>query len=360
MNRLKKLREFYIRYERYLIPGALIFGFITDALTFHLINFTMVSFLLLFHLIFIGVNISIINLYEIKKISGRFFSYWRILAPLFLQYSFGNLFSAFLIFYSHSGSFTASWPFIAVILFLMIGNEIFRKYNIKPSIQISVYFFAVFSYLSLILPYLFNNISAFLFVGSGIISVLFIALFIHILSSYVYLVQEKKKILTIVIGCIFVFMNILYFTNLIPPIPLSIKEIGVYHNIERVNAGYRIETEQCRRLDRCLFTYEQRHIHSDRQIIYLYSAVYAPEGMEITVVNEWQKYNDDKKRWETMAEIPFNIYGGRDIGFRWYSFYNVTSGKWRVNIKTERGQTIGRKFFYVIVRDNIERVFKEI
>jgi hypothetical protein len=360
MNRLKKLRGFYLRYERYLIPGALLFGFVTDALTFHLINFTTTTLLLLFHLIFIGGNIVVINLYEIKKIKGRFFSYWRVLAPLFLQYSFGNLFSAFLIFYSHSGSFSASWPFIIVILFLMIGNEVFRKYNVRPVIQISVYFFAVFSYLSLIFPYLFNNISAFIFIASGLSSVFFIAIFIKALSSYVYLVKAKIKTITVTVGLVFLFMNFLYFANLIPPIPLSIKQIGVYHSIQRSDGGYEVETEDCKRLDRCFFTNEQRHIDSERGVLYLYSAVHAPEGMELAVVNEWQKYSDDDNKWKTVAEIPFNIKGGREGGYRWYSFYNTTPGYWRVNVKTERGQVIGRKKFHVIFQEGVEREVKEI
>ncbi len=348
MKRLKALKKFYEKYERYLIPGALVFGFITDVLTFRFINFTAAMILLAGHLVFIGTNITIINFYEAKRIAGKFFSYWRVLAPLFLQYSFGNLFSAFLIFYSHSGSFSASWPFIITIIFLMIGNEIFRKYNIRPSIQISVYFFAIFSYLNLLLPNILKNLSTTLFLGSGILSVIYIIFFTIILSKHTLQVKAKKKIIITSVLLIFFSMNIFYFLNLIPPIPLSIKDIGAYHDIRRQNNNYLVKTEDCGNFFSCFFYHDKRHIISDRQKIYLYSAIFAPSEMNLKVIHEWQKYNYNNKRWETQTTIPFNVYGGRDIGYRWYTFYTVSPGYWRVNVKTEKGQTIGRKNFYVI------------
>ncbi len=348
MEGLKKLKQFYNRYERYLIPGALIFGFLTDVLTFRFINFNLAMILLAGHLFFIGANIVVINFYEAKLIFGKFFSYWRVLAPLFLQYSFGNLFSAFLIFYSASGSFFASWPFIIAIIFLMIGNEIFRRYNIRPSIQISVYFFALFSYFNLLFPNLLNELGTKIFIKSGLMSLIIIFSFVVILSSYARQVKEKRKSIVVIIGGIFLAMNMFYFLNLIPPIPLSIRSIGIFHSIDRKGDSYRVEKEDCGGWIGCNFYHERRNISSDRKILYLFSAIYAPEGMELIINHQWQKYNEEKKRWETVANIPFSLFGGRDMGYRWYSYYTVSPGYWRVSVKTERGQTIGRKNFYVI------------
>ena len=268
MNRLRKLKRFYERYERYLIPGALIFGFVTDVLTFKLINFTAAMILLAGHLVFIKANISIINLYEAKKVAGKLFSYWRVLAPLFLQYSFGNLFSAFLIFYSYSGSFFASWPFIIVIIFLMIGNEIFRKYNTRPIIQISVYFFALFSYLNLLLPNLLNNLSTVIFLVSGTASVAIAFFFVYSLSSHAPQVREKRKLIVLSIGNIFLAMNVFYFLNLIPPIPLSIQEVGVYHEIGRVDNTYEVVAEDCGNVLQCFLYHEKRHTPYEKQVLY--------------------------------------------------------------------------------------------
>jgi len=360
MERLKRLKQFYNRYERYLIPGALVFGFITDVLTFRLVNFTFAMLLLLGHLIFIGVNISIINFYEARKIAGKLFSYWRVLAPLFLQYSFGNLFSAFLIFYSHSGSFSASWPFIIVIIFLMIGNEVFRRYNTRPVIQISVYFFALFSYINLVFPHLLRDLGVLIFLGGGIISLVLIFLFLFFLSSRIARVGERRRVATAWICAIFLAMNLLYFTNLIPPIPLSIENVGVYHSIERVNGDYRVIKNERGLLEGWLLSHERRYISGEREPLYLFSAVFAPEGMRMEVLHEWQKYSKEKGGWETKGTIPFVAEGGREMGYRWYTYYHTSPGYWRVNVKTERGQVIGRKNFYVIRKSGVEKIEKSI
>ncbi len=348
MTKLRELKEFYNRYERYLIPGALIFGFVTDVLTFNLISFTVAMVILVLHLILIGANITVINLYEEKKIEGKFFSYWRVLAPLMMQYSFGNLFSAFLIFYSHSGSFFASWPFILVIIFLMVGNEIFRKYNTRPVIQISVFFFATFSFLNLLIPNLLKILGVGVFLGSGIIALLFVGYFIKYLSRYSSRVETKKKVLSYIIGGIFLGMNFLYIFNFIPPIPLSIREMGVYHDIKRVDGGYQVVTEECDAIDRCIFSHERRSIESSRQRIYVFSAVFAPRGMELEVVHNWQRFNMEERRWETIANIPFTVSGRDDLGYSWYTYYNAYPGRWRVDVRTKGGSIIERKDFYII------------
>ncbi len=355
MTKLKKLKNFYNRYERYLIPGALIFGFVTDVLTFRFIDFNLAMALLLAHLIFIGINISVINFYEAQKIAGKFFSFWRILAPLFLQYSFGNLFSAFLIFYSHSGSVFASWPFIVVIVFLMIGNEIFRKYNVRPAIQISVYFFAVFSYLSLLFPSILNNLSEIIFIGAGIISLAFIVSFAFLLGIFISHVREKLKVIFISVGSIFLTMNFLYFFNFIPPIPLSIQKIDAYHHIERAGDGYFAIGEDCEKWHRCFFSLKRLHIVQEREAIYVFSAIFAPQEMKLEASHEWQKYSKEKNRWETVVDMPFSIVGGREGGYRWYTYNTISPGRWRVNVKTKRGQIIGRKDFYVVRKEGVSR-----
>jgi len=360
MTKLEKLRRFYNRYERYLIPGALVFGFITDVLTFDFLDFNLAMLLLLGQLLLVGANISVINLYEEKVVSGKIFSYWRVLAPVLLQYSFGNLFSAFLIFYSHSGSLFASWPFIVIVVFLMIGNEVFRKYNVRPTIQIGVYFFAIFSYLNILLPHLLKDLGAGIFIASGLIALFLVTLFIHILSIYTFRVDDKKRALSFCIGGIFCLMNFLYFFNFIPPIPLSMREIGVYHDIERVDSGYRVVTEKDDPLWRSLLFYERRHIPSETQIIYVFSAVYAPEEMELEVAHEWQRFNEQKRKFETIAEIPFTVRGGNDEGYNWFTYYNAYPGRWRVNVRTREGHIIERRDFYVIREQEVPRIIKEI
>ncbi len=358
MISLNRLKVLYKRYEGYLIPLALFFGFATDILTFRLIEFTTSMLFLLGHLLFAGLNIVVINYFEDKLPQKKITSFWKLFAPLFLQFSFGNLFSGFLIFYSRSGSFFASWPFLLMVAALLIGNEVARRYDVGPAIQLGAYFFALFAYFNLALPYIFKRLNLVMFLISGILSFVLISVFIHFLSKYAKRVKKENGFLIKTIVGFFVLMNFLYFSNLIPPIPLTLKDVGVYHSIERINDSYEVTAEECQNWDRCLFTREKRHITVDRQPIYFYSATYAPPEMDMRVVHEWQKYDRDENGWITQARIPFDITGGREIGFRWYSYYNADPGLWRVNVQTERGQTIGRKSFHIVQDGEVSKTIE--
>ena len=357
MLKINRLKVLYKRYEGVLIPLALFFGFATDILTFRLIEFTTSMVFLLCHILFAGLNIAVINYFKDKKPQNKYTSFWNLFAPLFVQFSFGNLFSGFLIFYSKSGSFFASWPFLLVVIGLLVGNEVARRYDVGPAIQIGAYFFALFSYFNLAFPYIFKRLDLIIFFASGFLSLAVISFFIHHLANYAETVRKELKALKWTVIGIFLAMNFLYFSNLIPPIPLTLKDVGVYHNIERVNDNYRVITEDPQQF--FSIGREVRHIRGEASRLYFYSAVYAPSGMNLSVVHRWEKRNDEKG-WETRARIPFNIQGGRDIGYRWYSYYNTDPGVWRVTTETERGQIIGRKRFEIKTSINGNRVVKEI
>lgn len=346
MLNFTKLKETYNKYEAYLIPGALLFGFLFDLFTSSVVDFSTAVFFLLGHLLFAGINILAINYFKEKGVRGKLGSYWSFVAPLFVQFSFGNLFSWFLIFYWRSGSFFASWPFLLVFVLLMIGNELGRRFNLRPFVRISVYFFALFSYFNLAFPYLFKALNIAVFFFSGLVSLLLVYAFISFLSKYSKQVKEEKELLWVGIGFVFIFMNILYFANLIPPIPLSLNDVGVYHNIEKAGKNYRVSKQKCQNWDRCIFTKKKEYITGPRETMYLYSAVHAPEDMNLKVAHEWQKYDPDQG-WETKTRIPYKIRGGSEGGFRWYSYYLVSEGTWRVSIESKTGQIIGRKKFVV-------------
>jgi hypothetical protein len=71
--------------------------------------------------------------------------------------------------------------------------------------------------------------------------------------------------------------------------------------------------------------------------------------MNLNIIHEWQYYDEVQKKWITDFVIKLPVIGGRDSGFRTYSERSdLATGKWRVNIKTEQGQTIGSLRFNVL------------
>jgi energy-coupling factor transporter transmembrane protein EcfT len=198
-----------------------------------------------------------------------------------------------------------------------------------------------------------------MFFISGLVSLLIISLFFYFFFNYAKEGKKYKKRLYFTIAGVFILINFLYFTNTIPPIPLIMKEAGVYHSVEKVEDNYRVVTEECQSWDQCFFTGEVRHINNYPQPIYFYSAVYSPPEMNLEVVHKWQKYSKTEERWEIKAEIPFYLRGGSDFGFRWYSYYSVTPGFWEVLVETSSGRIVGRESFY-IKEGSREKVAKDI
>ena len=96
------------------------------------------------------------------------------------------------------------------------------------------------------------------------------------------------------------------------------------------------------------------------QPVYIFSAVFSPADFNLTIVHEWQHYDETQNRWITESMINLPVVCGRDGVFRTYSARkNIDSGKWRVNIKTEQNQIIGTTRFN-IVHVETEEILKTI
>lgn len=352
--RFNELKALYIKHERFLIPGLLLAGFLSDIIFFAFVTFESAIIALTLHLGVIALSIAIINVYEDNILRGKFLGYLRLAAPLALQFSFGALFSAFVIFYSHSGSLIASWPFIGTMAFLMLANEIFRKYNIRADVQIAVFFFALFSYLNLSLPYLAKTLGTGIFILSGLLSLICIGAFIWALNKYVPRVRRARREIAIAITTIFVAMNVFYFANWIPPIPLSLREIGVYYGVSRAGDEYQLLTREMgifEKMIRTLTPFYERHLIFGLREAYIYSSIFVPPGMSVDAIHEWQ-FKDPARGWSTRNRVNFPVFGGRVEGFRAYTKSIIEPGEWRVRVRTKNGQIIGVYKFTVIEVDN--------
>ena len=139
-----KVKALYKKYERQIIPAALVFGFAADIVTFRSIDIVWAFILLAAHIVVVATAIAFINIYDARRANmpGKLKSYLRIFSPLAMQFSFGALFSASFIFYSFGGVFSVSWPLIVLFFFLMASNEIFKQSYLKSSVQLSVFFFS--------------------------------------------------------------------------------------------------------------------------------------------------------------------------------------------------------------------------
>jgi len=341
----QKIKEFLRKYERWLLPVTLVFGFVVDYITFVNIQVSTAIIILFAHFVCCACAIIFIYAYDAGKISPKL-KYIRLFAPLVVQFNFGGLLSNSFIFYWFSGSIWVSWPFIAVFVALMVGNDALRHYYVRPAVQLSVYFFAIFTVLSVSLPFIFNSLSPLWFVISGFSALGFIILFTWLLTKISGTEKINRNNIFISIAVIFLVTNLFYFTNLIPPVPLAIRQAGIYHSVERRNGQYILQEERESFWDK-LLPGKTIHLQAGSPA-YVFSAIYAPKELNASIVHEWQYYDETVKAWVVRDKLFFNLVGGRREGFRGYSLKTaLPPGSWRVFIKTQRGQTLGRVKFRI-------------
>ncbi|MDP3982083.1 MAG: DUF2914 domain-containing protein [bacterium] len=345
--KFEKIKRWYARYERFLIPGALVFGILVDTTTFRYINLSLAFTILFIHLVLSLSAITFMHVYDtvLATYEKQFLRYIRLFSPLLLQFSFGALLSGFLIFYGFGGSFGVSWPFLLLIVFLMVSNDLLKKYYLQLTVHASVYFFILFSYSALVLPHILKQMSVGIFILSGVLSLVLMFLYITLLARYIPQVKEKKQTLITSILLVATLMNVFYFTNIIPPIPLTLRDIGVYHSVSRdpQTGQYRLLTEVLSLSDR-LRLYPPI---ASKDSVFVFSSVFAPADLRTNIIHHWQYYDSKTQKWVSAGRPSFPMIGGRDQGYRGYSRNTVFPGLWRVSVETPRGQVVGRIRFRV-------------
>ncbi len=273
--------------------------------------------------------------------------FWLV---LILQFLFGGLLSTFLIFYFRSAALAASWPFFAIVGAAAIANETHKKHYARIGFQTAFLFLSIYLFAIYFLPVVFGRIGPGMFALSGAAAVLTLGAFfgaVRVLAPGRFH-EGRRAAIRAAIG-VAVFVNGCYLLGLIPPLPLSLQDAGIYHSVKRTSAGdYAAEAEPSGLLwpaAAFLGAYPPYHALSGEPA-YAYSAIFSPISFRTTIVHEWQMYNQTERRWKTKARIPLAVSGGRSAGYRTYSIYTgLAPGRWRVNVKTPGGQTIGRMTF---------------
>jgi hypothetical protein len=146
----------------------------------------------------------------------------------------------------------------------------------------------------------------------------------------------------------YVFLNTLYFTNVIPPIPLSLKEISIVQAVAKTSDHqYSITYEPFKWWNVSQFLWPIFH-PTDSGVVACYTKIYAPARLATDIVHVWE-YRDAKTgKWVERFKLAYPITGDAGDGYRgWTEVETHESGEWRCTVETTRGQILGRTTFYV-------------
>jgi hypothetical protein len=346
----KNIEELVYWYQRYISPLSLIAGFLADNfILLRRVDLLRTNLLLFFYLIVVALGIIAINYIASGRVRNKKIVELAPLIPVVVQFAFGGLFSGYLSLYSRSASIAVSWIFVGLLAALLLGNERFMRFYTQFSFQITLYFAVLFSFLIFYLPVVFHQIGPYMFIGSGLVSLALIVLFLYLLSRLIpEIVTRNRTSVARAIALLYVAFNVFYFLNLIPPLPLSLKSAGVYHNVTHTADGTYLLTAEPVPWYESFFRYNTTFHEAPDDTVYVFTSIFAPTGLSTTIVHQWQHYDTAKRAWVTKSAPSFWINGGRDGGYRGYSYANnLAAGSWRVNVLTQYGQLIGRVTFSI-------------
>jgi hypothetical protein len=269
-------------------------------------------------------------------------------ADWLLHFTLGTLLNAYALFYVKSASGIATILFFLLISALLLLNELPAMRRLGPVVLYGLYSFCLTSYFAYLYPVLIGRIRWWMFVlavATSVVPLSAIALAHHRWTRDRG--QVIRQALAPALG-VQALLLVLYTLRLIPPVPLSLMDIGIYHRVERTDAGtYRVTYRtppwyQFWRKDDRVFLAAK----GDR--VYCFFRVFAPSGFHDDVRVDWF-FNEPSREWTSAGGTSISVTGGRDGGYAGYAFkQNWRPGDWRVVIHSVDGREIGRRGFSLV------------
>jgi hypothetical protein len=345
----EKIKTYYKNwqedYSQYNAALFFIIGFIFDLITLGRVddNLNLISqaFFLLMAALYILYKFStnlIIPFKFIEKNIERF-------GDEAYHFCLGSLLSAFTIFYFKSSSLANSLIFMCCMILILLLNE--TEFIKKRGLLTKAILFQIclYSFSAMVIPTLIGHSGFWIFFLSLALS--------HLSSIGIARLLIKYKLDKLIVKRQFInpsyallsFFLVFYLLRVIPPVPLSTKFIGIYHDIQKKNGQYVVKHENP--WWRVWHNGDQNFIAKPGDKIIIFTSVFSPAGFKDKVYFHF-KYKNKKSGWQTSDKIPMNIQGGRGLGFRGYAIKkNYSAGDWIVYVETSDGLELGRLSFNV-------------
>lgn len=329
---LNKIKSKYEKYSGRLSTISFLCGSIWDTLTLRRIDNTRD---LIFYSVFLFLSAVIVVLIS-SRIKFKFSEY----LPIAVQFLFGGLFSACTVYYFKSASSVASFAFIIGLATLLVGNEFFEKKYGNSQIVFILWATCAVMVMNYLIPILLHAMGPFIFVLGILCSFL-------LCSALQYMSASPKPSLKPV-ALIYIGLTLLYFLNVIPPVPLSKKQMNIYRSVHSDDDNYICAMEKPRWYQP--FKKGESTFHYwPGDTLFCFCSIFAPNHLQNKIYHHWYYKDPEKHKYMEIAKIGYQLSGGRDDGYRGYTFKcNAIPGRWKVVLKTPEGKTVGETSFKVV------------
>ena len=385
------------RYRRILAyrekhPGTEIAVFFAAGFLFDVVTLTRVDDL--FTLVQQGVYLVMLTLLMVQeeRYAAGVAAPPRLLAGAWryaedaIHFLLGSLLSVFTLFYLKSTSGLTSLLFLGFLCALLVANELPRFRRQGPVVRFALLSLCMATWLALLLPIVAGFLSVWLFLAAVALSC---GAFVWLVRRLSASTKDAPAVWRRVGAPAFAMQGLLaaaYFVGLIPPVPLSVQFIGIYHEVVPPGAGAAPVAPETSPAPQqagiaglptpgapagggpgsvapaagaagpASRAYQLRHLrpwwrfwhHGDQDfaarpgdVVYCFARVFAPKGFRDAVYMRWLVERRDGA-WEDQGRARLTISGGRGEGFRAFGTKrNYRPGRWRVEVETEDGRDLG-------------------
>ena len=273
-----------------------------------------------------------------------------------IAYFSGSALSFVSVYAIRSAAFAVSWPLLLVLLLCVLVNELVSSHHFRFTLDVGVLLLAVLFFFVFNLPVFLkvqNDMTFILSAGiASVVSLIYVYLLRHTSESAE---EEAAKMYALAVG-IPMFIGMLYFLNVIPAVPLSLANAGVYHVVTRNEAGEFSAAKETDTRFFASFRVPIYHMGTNDSGAYFFSSVSAPAELTAPISHVWEYYDTAINTWTPVTTVAFTLAGGREDGYRAYSQKeNLTEGLWRVTVKVDSKRIVGRMKFYIKKDTSLER-----
>lgn len=354
-----RILDFYEHNETKVDIAFFLGGFIFDIMTLSDIDDLFGISQQLIYLFVLGslLYYDFLTTQGLLKVSTRFEKIWSFRQPA-IHFILGSLLSLYSLFFLKSASLFSSITFVVLLMGLMIANEMKSVRESRIDLKIALYVICIFSFFSMIVPVVLGFVGWVPFLLSlgltGLTLYGILRLLQKKVSDNTVLMRGLIGPGTIVLSLFFVF----YLVGWIPPVPISIQSMGVYHKVEKVEGQYIASHER----PNWAFWLkgDQNFVAEPGDKIFFFAEIFSPARFNDAVLLNWY-FKDAKKGWVSTDQITMAISGGRKSGYRGFTTkQNYREGDWRILVETTDGREIGRIYFNVtkVVEANPTREFQ--
>lgn len=350
MHRKKMIDTFapQVKLMRRFLPAFAFFcGFIWDSVTMG----RVVSFfdLLVLSAYYFGAGLVLILL--VREIKPQ----WQNWLIFLMQFFFGGLFSALVVFYFKSSGSIYTFSVVLCLVFLLIANEFLAEQYLSRTLCWTLFAVCGTMYLNFLIPHIVHSIKAIWFYLSCLLSLGLVyairRLAVGSIRKHVKIgrarIRYRNDLRQLIPATSMVLLLVAFYQlHLIPPVPLVLKESYICKNVKQEGGAYQCQVEKQNFWVAMGIGENVVHFKQGDKI-YSLNAVFAPKRITVDLEQRWWRQDDDSDAWLTRGVVPLPMVGGRQGGWRSYTYINaaVQTGRWKVETAVKDGAVLAVDYF---------------